>query len=117
MHARFLEERAGDFQANPANAIPVYLAPAGAGSVSTALNITSAKVLKAAPGAVLVVTVVVAGSTPGTVNDCTTTGAAAAANQVATIPNTVGSYAINFPCLAGIVVVPGSGQTLAVSYQ
>jgi hypothetical protein len=107
-------ETAGDFQANPANALPVYSCPQGAGSVSTSLNITAAKVLKAGPGAVLVVTVVVAGSAPGTVNDCATTGAAAAANQVATIPNTVGSYAINVPCVVGIVV-PGSGQTLAVS--
>jgi hypothetical protein len=54
-------------------------------------------------------------ATVGTATDCATAGAAAASNQVATIPNALGSYAVNFPCLVGIVVVPGSGQTLAVS--
>jgi hypothetical protein len=34
-----------------------------------------------------------------------------------TVPNVVGSYAINFPCFSGIVVVPGSVQTLAVSFN
>ena len=61
-------ETIGNYQLNPANAIPVTVCPGGADSVQTSLNITSAKVLKSAPGAVLVVTVVVAGSTPGSVN-------------------------------------------------
>ena len=58
----------------------------------------------------------VAGSAAGTANDCATTGAAAAANQLATIPAAVGIISVDWPCLAGIVVVPGSGQTLAVSF-
>jgi hypothetical protein len=28
-----------------------------------------------------------------------------------------GPISINFPCLTGIFVIPGSGQTLSVSYQ
>ena len=109
---------AGSDQTNPANAIPVYVAtsPSITGQ-KTALNITSATVVKAAPGQVLTVTVVVAGSAPGTVNDCLTTGAAAASNAIASLPAAVGSQQLNFPCQVGIVVTPGTGQTIAISYS
>jgi hypothetical protein len=85
--------------------------------MSTALNITSPKVLKNAPGTVLTATVVHPGSGPGIICDCATTGVAAAENQVASVPAAVGTYQIDFPCLVGIVVVPGPGQTLAVSFE
>lgn len=89
------------------------LLPQGA---KNSLNITTATVVKAAPGTVLSVIVQVAGSGTGTVNDCTTVAAVAAANQVAVIPETVGPIEISFPCTKGIVVTPGTGQTLAVSF-
>lgn len=63
------------------------------------------------------VQVLVAGSTVGSVNDASTIAGAAAANQVFVIPNVVGSYQVDFPCLNGIVVTPGTGQTVAVSYD
>ena len=87
------------------------------GSASKAsYDITAATVVKAAPGYVATVIVQVAGSGTGTVNDCLTTGAAAIGNQVFVIPETVGSYQINWPFATGLVVVPGTGQTVAVSY-
>ncbi|KWN80868.1 hypothetical protein WM24_23835 [Burkholderia ubonensis] len=79
-------------------------------------NITAAAVVKATPGRLVRINVVVAGSAAGTANDCATTGAAAAANEIAVIPNTVGTYYLDWPCATGIVVVPGTGQTVAVSY-
>ncbi|VWB07166.1 hypothetical protein [Burkholderia lata] len=79
-------------------------------------DITTATVIKGAPGRIFRVNVLVAGSTVGTVNDCLTTGAAAIANQVAAIPDTVGPVVLEWPCATGIVVVPGTGQTLSVSY-
>ncbi len=79
-------------------------------------NITAAMAVKASAGRLVRVNVVVAGSAAGTANDCATTGAAAAANEIASIPNTVGTYYFDWPCATGIVVVPGTGQTLAVSY-
>ena len=63
------------------------------------------------------VQVLVAGTVAGSVNDAATVASAAAANQVFIIPNVVGTYLIDFPCLAGIVVTPGTGQTLAASYD
>lgn len=88
------------------------------GGRTTKLNITVATVVKPGSGRIATVSVIVAGSTVGTVNDTTTTGAAAVGNQVMAIPITVtGVYTLNFPMLNGIVVVPGTGQTLSVSYE
>lgn len=84
---------------------------------ATALDISAATVVKATAGRLVRINVVTAGSTTGTANDCATTGAAAAANQTFTIPNTVGSYLVDFPHNTGIVVVPGTSQVLAVSYN
>ena len=84
---------------------------------SNTYNITSATVVKAAAGQVYKVSVIIAGSTPGTLNDTTTTGGATASNEIAVIPNTVGVYDVNWPANTGIVVVPGTGQTVSISWQ
>lgn len=89
-----------------------------AGGLNTALGLTTATVVKnGTPGRVCRVSVIVAGSAVGTINDLATTSGAAAANQVFTIPNTVGIYDVQMPCAVGILVVPGTGQTVAVSYN
>ena len=85
--------------------------------ISTALNLSASTVVKATPGRVCKVNVITAGSAPGTINDCATTGAIATSNQVATIPNTVGQYDIDFPCLVGITYGLGTGQVVAISYN
>lgn len=86
------------------------------GRLST-LDIVSATVIKAAPGRVFKVSVIVAGAATGTINDCTTTGAAAVTNQVGTTPAALGTVDFNWPMQTGIVVVPGSGQTLALTWE
>ena len=96
---------------------PVNATPGLPGGTRAWLNVTAAQVVKAGAGICVSVTVVVAGSAAGTVNDVATTGGAAAANQFGTIPTTVGTYTFNWPCGTGIVLVPGTGQTLAVSYS
>lgn len=84
---------------------------------SSVLNITQSTLVKVGPGRLAKVSVVVAGSGVGTINDCATTGAAAAANQIGTAPTALGTTTFNWPCFAGIVIVPGTGQTIAVSYS
>lgn len=84
---------------------------------ATALDLSAATVVKAAPGVVVTVNVVVAGSAAGAVYDGTSTTGNSASNQVAAIPATIGSYAVHTPCATGIVVAPGTGQTVAVSYD
>jgi hypothetical protein len=81
------------------------------------LNITSATVVKTGFGKVGKISVTVAGSVAGTVSDVATTGGVAAANLIGVIPNTVGIYTFNFPALVGIVIVPGTGQTVSVSFD
>ena len=81
------------------------------------LNITAATVLKVGAGRVLKIQVLVAGSAAGTVNDCATTGAAAAANELAAIPAAVGPVDLNVAFQTGLVVVPGTGQTLVAYYN
>lgn len=86
------------------------------GGSSAQYNITAATVVKATPGRLVRIDVITAGSAAGTANDCATTGAAAVGNQIASIPNTVGSIELDWPCATGIVIVPGTSQVLAVSY-
>jgi hypothetical protein len=85
--------------------------------LKTAKNLTTSTVVKASAGRVARVSVIVAGSTTGTINDVATTGGAATANEIAVIANTVGVYEIDMPCATGIVFVPGTGMTAVVSYS
>lgn len=90
---------------------------ASAGGASVAYNLTTATVIKATPGRCVSISVIVAGSAAGTANDVTLTAGAVVANQFGTIPNTVGVYEFDWPCLAGIVIVPGTGQTVSVAFN
>jgi hypothetical protein len=82
------------------------------------LNITTATALKAQPGTVFSFAVLVAGAA-GTINDCATTGAAAAANAICAMPATVtqGFVPVNVKTTLGIVVTPGAAQVVAVSWE
>jgi hypothetical protein len=82
----------------------------------TFLNITTATLVKAVAGRICKVNVLVAGGTnTGTIYDHATLSGVATANAVAIIPDTLGSYTIDFPCANGIVVDPGPGNTVTVS--
>jgi hypothetical protein len=95
----------------------------GATGSKSALNLTAATLVSVTSASSYVsrriarVQVIVAGTVPGSVNDATTVAGAAVANQVFVIPNVAGSYQVEFPCQNGIVVTPGTGQTVAVSYD
>ena len=86
---------------------------------NSVLNITAATLIKASAGRMVSISVLVAGTTVGSANDSATVAGAAAANQVGVIPMavTTSPLVINWPCKNGIVVTPGTGQTLAVSFS
>jgi hypothetical protein len=90
---------------------------AGTGGTSSMLGITASTVVKASPGRLIRVSVIVAGTTAGTVYDNSSTAGDAVGLEIAILPNTVGTYEFDWPALVGIVVVPGTGQTVAVSYS
>lgn len=81
------------------------------------LNITAATLIVARPGRVARINVVVAGSAAGSVNDSATVAGAGAANQIAATPNSLGPIQLNFPFTNGLVITPGTGQTLSVAYS
>lgn len=99
-----------------------------AGGSRSALNLTAAVAIKATPGRIRRVIVLAPGSGSGafTINDCATTGAAAAGNQIWSMAynasaNVAGAiFSLDWPCLVGIVLsaVPGAGSPIiAVSYD
>jgi hypothetical protein len=105
-----------DVQSDPRAATPTYLAGPQVGAFKTLPNITSPQVLKSAPGSVIGISVITAGSTAGGVYDTPTLGGASAATQIWPIPMTAGYYELQWPCQQGIVIVPGTGQVVAAKW-
>lgn len=94
------------------NAAQTYL------SVQGALNncdISSASLVTTGAARVCNIIVTTAGSATGAVYDASV--ASGTTNKVFTIPNTVGIYVVNFPVKYGIVVAPGTGQVVSISYS
>lgn len=80
------------------------------------LAISAQTLVLAGSGRIARVSVLVAGSSAGTINDAATTGAVASTNEIAVIPNAVGVYEIDFRFYNGLVITPGTGQTVSISY-
>lgn len=98
--------------------MPQYPLVPQPGGTQTTLDITAATLIKALPGRIYTVSVLVAGSAAGAVYDAIATTGNTVADQVAVLPNTVGVINTNaWPCANGIVVVPGTGQTVAVAWS
>ena len=87
--------------------------------VSNSGEISTTTLLTPRSGWVANVSVVVAGSTTGTIYDAPSTSAALAGTgtRLFTISNTVGVYSVNLPVHNNIVVTPGTGQIVVVSYS
>lgn len=77
-------------------------------------GITSATLVKASPGRVVTLSVIVAGAA-GTIYDANST--TDTSRPICVIPATAGVTQVNMTCQFGIVVAPGSGQTASVGYS
>lgn len=90
---------------------------------AVATNITAATLIKLGQGLVAKISIVVAGTTLGSVNDVATVGGVAVGNQLAAIPigTTIGPggavVVLEMPFNLGLVVTPGTGSTLSISYS
>jgi len=87
------------------------------GGISAAINLTSAQVIKAIPGVCVKVVCVAAGTLA--LNDCATTGAAAATNNFfpLALSMTAGQVLeLNWPCSAGIVASVVTG-TFSIAFS
>lgn len=78
-------------------------------------GISTLTLVQGGQGRVARVSVVAAGTTAGAIYDGGTIYATS--NLFWTIPNVVGVTEINMPVNNGIVVSPGSGQTVVISYS
>lgn len=86
-------------------------------ATTNSYEISSTQFFKIAYGWVGKISVIVAGSTTGTIYDAASASLAGTGNRLAIIPNTVGIYTINMPVNDGIVVTPGTGMVVAMSYS
>jgi hypothetical protein len=96
------------------NASQIYLNVNG---VSTTEAITAPTILKGKAGRIASVSVIVGGSTTGMIYDASQLSILTAPLYV--IPTTVSAqpYVVNLPTDTGILVVPGTGQTVTVSWS
>lgn len=77
--------------------------------------LTAATLVKTGSGRIASVSVVVGGSSEGTIYDANS--ASATTGAIFEIPKQHGVYVVNFPFVNGLVVAPGTGQTISVSYS
>lgn len=78
-------------------------------------GIAAATLVQSGPGRIAVVSVTTAATATGAIYDAN--AASATTNLIYTIPKTVGVYIVNFPLSFGLVVAPGAGMTVSVSYS
>lgn len=92
--------------------------------VNIAKNITATTLVKSGSGRVATVIVVVSGSSDGAIYDAISTAAASSKNLIWTIhksatvvDQTSTPIVLNLPFKDGLVITPGTGMTVVVSYS
>jgi hypothetical protein len=83
---------------------------------NSALNITTATLVKAGAGRIYGFSVNTGGSSAGAVYDIGATSLTGAANLVVNTPTVAGIQNVNAPFTNGLVVSPGTSQVIAVFY-
>lgn len=83
----------------------------------TYLGAKDASLIAQGAGRLVNMVVSVAGSGAGTIHDAATVAAADASNVISVIPMAVGIGAINVPFTNGLVIKPGTGQTVTITYS
>lgn len=83
----------------------------------TSAAVTASTLVASGSGYLVNLSVIDAGSGEGTVNDAASVGAAVAANEMMTAQKFHGVYAAGMRFTDGLVVIPGTGQTIAVTYS
>jgi len=83
----------------------------------TSLTITAPTLIYNGAGYLVSFSVVVAGSAAGTISNTNAVASVAAANALCTIPATVGIVKVGQVFSTGLVVTPGTGQSINVTYS
>lgn len=78
-------------------------------------NISAPTVVKLSAGRIAEVSVLTAGSATGTIYDGVMV--TSITKPLYVIPNQTGIYVVNLPTSIGLLVIPGTGQVVTVSYS
>jgi hypothetical protein len=85
---------------------------------ATALNITATTQVKVGPGRLGIISLINWGTTSGIIYDSATVGGIGPSNMIGYITtNSSATTEYNFPFQNGLVIVPGTGQAMSVSYM
>lgn len=87
------------------------------GGKLTSSTVTAQTVIATGSGRLVSISVVVAGTAAGTINNAQTAALSAASNALVSIPTTIGVYQCGCAFTNGIVVTPGTGQSVNVTYS
>ncbi len=83
---------------------------------ATSATVTSDTLVIAGRGFLVNVCVVVAGSTAGSIYNASSTTTTAAGNKLFSVPTTAGMYPLGQVFNTGLVISPGTGQEINVTY-
>ena len=83
----------------------------------TSVTVTAATLIYTGSGYLVNFSVVIAGSAAGTINNTNAVGSVSAANALCAVPNTVGIVRAGQVFSTGLVVTPGTGQSINVTYS
>ena len=83
---------------------------------ATSATVTASTLVISGKGYLARFCVVVAGSAAGTINNASSTVSPAAGNVLCVVPNTVGIYDAGLVFTNGLTIVPGTGQSINVTY-
>ncbi|HQT24974.1 MAG TPA: hypothetical protein PLK99_00045 [Burkholderiales bacterium] len=89
----------------------------GPGGARSALNITAKTLIKAGPATLFKLVIITAPTVAGGIYDSATTAGTSASNlinPISTGPSTL--ISLDWPCQNGIVIDPGTGGVMSVSY-
>lgn len=84
---------------------------------NTSLTVTAQTLVVTGRGYLVSFSVTVAGTAAGTVNNAQSVALANAGNALCATPNTIGVYPCGLVFTNGLVISPGTGQSLNVTYS
>lgn len=83
---------------------------------NTSATVTAQTAVVSGKGFLVNFSVVVAGTTTGTINNASTVALAGAANALCATPTTTGVYPCGLVFNNGLVITPGTGQSVNITY-
>lgn len=89
----------------------------GTAGTVTSTTVTATTLIFAGRGRLVSFAVVVAGSANGFIHNSSTAGGVAASNALCATPNTIGIYSSGQVFTNGLVIDPGAGQSINVTYS